>query len=368
MKPIHNLIFCIGCLRQKMLFESKSKADNFLRYNSAQILEENKKAPIRSYYCEFCCGYQVTSNPSHFDGERLDLRDNALMEKMITLNREQKSKKPAAKAKVNIEVKRLHTSINERALRINALVTIGRISEAEDLLDICVLEIQEIASFDDKANTELLTKLNGKVEKLKTMIMPVKKMLALSGDEQLEFVSNFNDKEKSKLKLILFNVLTIRMIDDMMSDNEIALQQNHPEKVAATIKKCREELNNIKGDGKNIICPEYKALLDEQESLLQRITPSPTDKPAANADDNPIDQDHGIGPYNIKEKTYRKRLLDLLDMLEQIRADYEKADYEACKAAVERGYSMLDRLGVTNEDTTLIEQHFDQWSDMLGLF
>ena len=71
-KPSKNLVYCYACKRRKMLFEEKSKADNFIKYNHGGILEENGKAPVRSYYCELCCGYHVTSNPSVMDGERQD--------------------------------------------------------------------------------------------------------------------------------------------------------------------------------------------------------------------------------------------------------------------------------------------------------
>ena len=53
-----------------MLFGEKSEADNFIKYNHGGILEENGKAPVRSYYCELCCGYHVTSNPSKEEGEK----------------------------------------------------------------------------------------------------------------------------------------------------------------------------------------------------------------------------------------------------------------------------------------------------------
>ena len=72
MKPSKNRIFCNGCKRHKMLFETQLKADNFIKFNSNDILEETGKAPIRSYYCEFCGGYHVTSNTSEEIGERLN--------------------------------------------------------------------------------------------------------------------------------------------------------------------------------------------------------------------------------------------------------------------------------------------------------
>lgn len=49
MKPTKNQVFCMGCKKHKMLFESKSKAGNFIKYNSEEILGENEKTPVKSY-------------------------------------------------------------------------------------------------------------------------------------------------------------------------------------------------------------------------------------------------------------------------------------------------------------------------------
>lgn len=68
-----------------MLFEEKSEADNFIKYNHGGILEENGKAPVRSYYCELCCGYHVTSNPSVIDGERQDRKDSQLVKELTSI-------------------------------------------------------------------------------------------------------------------------------------------------------------------------------------------------------------------------------------------------------------------------------------------
>lgn len=82
MKPTKNRVYCYGSQRSKMLFESKAKADNFIAYNSEGIMEENGKAPVRSYYCELCGGYHVTSNPSTVVGEWLNKRDQKMVEQI----------------------------------------------------------------------------------------------------------------------------------------------------------------------------------------------------------------------------------------------------------------------------------------------
>lgn len=60
-KASHNKVFCACCSKTKVLFESKSQADNFIRFNHESILLQNGYAPIRSYYCSLCGGWHVTS-------------------------------------------------------------------------------------------------------------------------------------------------------------------------------------------------------------------------------------------------------------------------------------------------------------------
>ena len=70
MKPVKNRIFCVDCQRPKMLFESKSKAMNFIKFNADEIMEESGVAPTRAYFCNSCCGWHVTSHvhpPSRVD-------------------------------------------------------------------------------------------------------------------------------------------------------------------------------------------------------------------------------------------------------------------------------------------------------------
>lgn len=61
MKPTKNRVYCIGCNKPKMLFESKKKAMNFIRFNAEDMEEKGGLAPVRAYYCSSCCGWHVTS-------------------------------------------------------------------------------------------------------------------------------------------------------------------------------------------------------------------------------------------------------------------------------------------------------------------
>lgn len=62
MKPKKNRIYCNACGGVRILFPTKKKADNFIRFNADEIMDETGKAPVRSYYCKLCGGWHVTSS------------------------------------------------------------------------------------------------------------------------------------------------------------------------------------------------------------------------------------------------------------------------------------------------------------------
>ena len=82
MKPTNNRIFCIGCRRPKMFFATQAKADNFIRFNREEIVALTGKAPTRSYYCSFCCGWHVTSVADEVKAKADDERDEQIWEKI----------------------------------------------------------------------------------------------------------------------------------------------------------------------------------------------------------------------------------------------------------------------------------------------
>ena len=69
MKPSKNKIFCRDCGKQKQVFETEKKADNFIKFNSNDIELENGYAPKRSYFCIACGAWHITSNENEFQGK-----------------------------------------------------------------------------------------------------------------------------------------------------------------------------------------------------------------------------------------------------------------------------------------------------------
>lgn len=58
--PKHQ-VFCLDCEDKKILFSSEAKANNFMKYNNPYMEEHTGKKPVRSYYCECCGGWHLTS-------------------------------------------------------------------------------------------------------------------------------------------------------------------------------------------------------------------------------------------------------------------------------------------------------------------
>jgi hypothetical protein len=60
-KPTNNRVMCPDCGKPKMLFESESKANNFIKWNGGDI--ETNGGELRAYFCPACGGYHITSKP-----------------------------------------------------------------------------------------------------------------------------------------------------------------------------------------------------------------------------------------------------------------------------------------------------------------
>ena len=72
MKP-KKRVMCPDCKRQKMLFETREQAMNFIRFNGDEI--DTHGGVLRPYYCPACCGYHITSKEYNekYDGRTIKL-------------------------------------------------------------------------------------------------------------------------------------------------------------------------------------------------------------------------------------------------------------------------------------------------------
>lgn len=61
-KKPKNRIMCPDCGKQKMLFETEAKANNFIKFNKDDI---DNGDTLRAYYCTACCGWHISHVPFH---------------------------------------------------------------------------------------------------------------------------------------------------------------------------------------------------------------------------------------------------------------------------------------------------------------
>jgi predicted RNA-binding Zn-ribbon protein involved in translation (DUF1610 family) len=103
-----NRVMCPDCGRQKILFESESKANNFIKWNKDEIENGDK---LRSYYCPACCGWHISHQKFHKDMEG---RTDKLIE---NYNKEKELGKLKHGLFVNILIEELYQEIKRHNLQ-----------------------------------------------------------------------------------------------------------------------------------------------------------------------------------------------------------------------------------------------------------
>ena len=370
MKPTKNTIYCYGCQRIKMLFETKAKADNFIRYNSEGIQEENGKAPVRSYYCGICGGYHVTSNPSATEGERLDSRDRQRVENITRLKRERE------------EAKVLAQTISNRVVRIKTLLKYGELAEAEDLLDVCYLDLDEIHKYSLAVYSKQST-LRNKVEKAKELFMQVKEVLGLPEQEQQAFISQLpSDSKQFSLVNVLLHAFKMRRIEHLLQQTEDSLDEGVTNGVAHAISECKRLMADIAATDKKKKekIQEADDRLHEMEKRLKRLTEKKNmedrqsedsagtsgNEYTANSTSAPEDVDDSP-KVKVQTKEYVSTILQLIKKLEEIQKAYEEEDYDNCESLVEIASFILDDLDVRDDNVKTIANQLDKWKQRLGM-
>jgi hypothetical protein len=81
MKPTKNNYFCIKANKTKLRFNTQKKAERFIEFNQFEILKQNNKMQIRTYYCDSCQAFHVTSKK-----EFISLADKSLDELNLILS------------------------------------------------------------------------------------------------------------------------------------------------------------------------------------------------------------------------------------------------------------------------------------------
>ena len=357
MKPTNNSVFCIGCQKNKMLFESQSKAENFIKYNREGILEENGKAPVRSYYCEFCLGYHVTSIPLSSQSGKMDRRDKTRQDKLIH------------ERKHNQEFEALRDKIGKLLENAKKNIKKGNINGAEDLLDVCDIYLEDIRRFSIKERAKLVS-LRGRVGKIRNDATMLKDVLDFTLEEQLSRLSqasdnNLNENEKV-VNRRLANIILERDVNSILGENDDLLLSGDTAAVIDNIGQVKQILNVIEGlISKNNIKP-VKDKLHQQESLLEKAIKSQQvmNRHTDNIQETVGGKEKKNNQY-INKNEYNATLISLIEKLESIKSAFDEEDYDKCDDLLEIIEAILEDFPVNDENTNLIRSNYDYWRTRL---
>ena len=255
--------------------------------------------------------------------------------------------------------------MSKRLVHIKALLFFGQVDEAEDLLDICNLDIEEIGSHQLRGSGKLTT-LRGRVDKMFQLLATVKEVLGKTEEEQSYYISNPTlEKEEHTLGIIINNVRAIREIDVLLMDNNSALADGKTDGISEKLVRCRELLGTIQRAGKKEVTAKYNALFDEQQRQLKQLM---TGKQSASFQQEKVERsatDTNRVPQYVNQKEYKATILALIERLETIQQSYNDGDYDSCETNLEIAYYMLDELHVDDGNTALIKQQLNQWREWI---
>ena len=276
MKPTKNQIFCVACGRPKMLFETKAKADNFIKFNSSEIMEESGKAPIRSYYCEICGGYHVTSNNSKTHAEWLDNRDKVLAEEVdrrvkanlkSESNQKQTNQEPKSKG-----AKENKLDILEQLEQSDILMTKGMLDEAGELLEECRFRLQAVEQRMNEAKPEGFIRCKDQMEKLMRKLERLKKWVKSSYDEQEAFIAKEGKKEEEEeVCTALVSIKAVVRIKRALYDIDKVIENREFSILKYYVAQCEKQIGSIHGPGRSEIAQYWNRELMNAKKRAKEV-------------------------------------------------------------------------------------------------
>lgn len=315
------MTYCIGCRRSKMLFEEKKKADNFIRFNKDEIFEENSKVPVRSYYCAFCSGWHVTSNPSLEQGEEQDKRDMDLIESIISIKHD-------------------ISTINQKIADIKRAIYLS--DEDYDIykeFDYCRLLLPE-----------LIRVSSGRVgSKLLQQIYMLSDVLSAFTDIKLmdlpELKTYIETLSSSSEKVTLIKRYTLKRLVNLSLIEAINLYESgHLNQTNEIKKELLSMLEEVDGTYKTKFASKCRNTINE---VFSQISFSSQKEKS-----------------NLLLDKYKDKLLLLINNLDSINEEFENLNFSICNKLVKEGLSKLASMP-KDPNIDLVLKHYMQWKNTL---
>ena len=254
MKPSRNRVFCPSCLRTKMLFESEDKANNFIRFNSSEIMELNGRAPNRSYYCRFCGGWHITSIHSEQKGRKMDQLDDEKFERLTSNKAKVTGSELKARAK---EIRKLYND------GISALLTC-RFEKAEQCF----------------SNALMLNPIHSEqIEHAQNICQRIQEQLTYSVEfdnakrELLEYnasVSILTQSDKESFERFIIeifdNYCILQKLYPILNNAEVAIENENYEQAKIYVEECSSLIKNLGAEKRKL-----KGIVNERIQCILSI-------------------------------------------------------------------------------------------------
>ena len=339
MKPIKNHYYCIGANRAKMLFESKSKADNFIRYNSEEILEETGKAPVRSYYCTFCCGWHVTSMESEEQGKLIEARDEIRMAKLIEL-RAMRIQKQSGKV-----VKRLQPCMFTHVQK-PVCMKIDRMMQK-------LFNYREPDRIDENAFAEAREML----EFCRTEVFPMGEMI--KNRETRDLI----EKKEERLSVVVPLMEGYLIYRELVQSPSLRSWISLYDEIVGCNSCYRMDtlLEEVHGMRKNVTAFSTRLY----QATWKRLSVSLSSlEMVANKGKKRVSPLRGKTLVETNSEEYRRMLITLIDLLPQVQMAYDSGNIQKCENLVGKG---LGQLCFFSDDANVskVRKYYMKWKEML---
>ena len=334
MKPTNNRIFCIGSKRPKMLFETQSKADNFIKFNSEEISSQSKKAPTRSYYCSFCCGWHVTSVVEEERAKHDDESDEKLWEvialaskskkkikekKIEEIGTIQKSKSRKFPGTEQVYILRVIAErIDKTAARVESALVTANIEKLRlNFSELIELE-KELRARSNEFGIDVssIDKRYNKIAKYKQLFDEVFDYF-VDDTKRKDFLKEISDEDFTNLKNIIINNI------DIVSKIKFCFEQIRTKSIGFDSKEIEQLCNEI--------ITEYIPKLKGATSKLKKKFKQDAKKILSNVSHT----------QNSINNHYKNLLLTIIKHLEEAYKAYKYNDFELCKILINKAECLL---------------------------
>ena len=239
-------------------------------------MEESGKAPIRSYYCEICGGYHVTSNNSKTHAEWLDNRDKVLAEEVDRRvkanlkpesNQKQTNQEPKSKG-----AKENKLDILEQLEQSDILMTKGMLDEAGELLAKCRFRIQAVEQRMNVAKLEGFIRCKDQMEKLMRKLERLKKWVKSSYDEQEAFIAKEGKtEEEEEVCTALVSIKAVVRIKRALYDIDKVIENREFSILKYYVAQCEKQIGSIHGPGRSEIAQYWNRELMNAKKRAKEV-------------------------------------------------------------------------------------------------